>query len=490
MLSINILSLIQAYDNLEEENYINFLDYYNIKIKDEEVNDLKSLISILKENTESQNIFHQFYVGYEIPQIGKEFDLLRFGKDCIINIELKSISTEEKIFKQLERNKYYLSFIEKKIYNFSFVSNEKKLYYLNDVDGLIEVELLFLLDLLNKQEIISLDNIDKLFNPSNYLVSPFNSTDRFMKNEYFLTNQQENMKANILTTLKDDSTYKFISLTGNAGTGKTLLTYDIAKEVMSNGEKVLIIHCGNLNNGQYELNSKYNWTISAIKYYTHHKLSDYSLIIIDESQRIYPKQLEAIIEEIKSINGNCIFSYDKLQTLAFWEENRNINQKINEIDSIVKYKLSEKIRTNKEISSFIMVLFDKSKYTKLTKKGNIEINYFKNLNDGKNFFELLNNQGWKIIQFTPSQYTKEYHKNYSLFTTETSHGIIGQEFDKVAVVIDKHFFYDGNKLSYNGTSYYHPVKMLFQNITRTRKKLNIVIIDNNEILDWCVHILK
>jgi hypothetical protein len=52
-----------------------------------------------------------------------------------------------------------------------------------------------------KQEIISLDNIDKLFNPSNYLVSPFNSTDRFIKNEYFLTNQQENIKASILTTL-------------------------------------------------------------------------------------------------------------------------------------------------------------------------------------------------------------------------------------------------------------------------------------------------
>lgn len=78
-----------------------------------------------------------------------------------------------------------------------------------------------------------------------------------------------------------------------------------------------------------------------------------------------------------------------------------------------------------------------------------------------------------------------------LFSTETSHKVIGQEFDKVVVTIDKHFSYNENgQLVYRGSSYYHPVKMLFQNITRTRKKLNIVITGNSEIMDRCVNILK
>ena len=31
-----------------------------------------------------------YYIGYSIKQISKEFDLLRFGTDFVLNIELKS----------------------------------------------------------------------------------------------------------------------------------------------------------------------------------------------------------------------------------------------------------------------------------------------------------------------------------------------------------------------------------------------------------------
>ena len=86
-----------------------------------EIEDLKSLAGVLHELTEEINIFDGFYVGYKIPQIGKEFDLLRFGEESVINVELKKKSSEEKIKKQLIRNKYYLSYIGKKIYNFSYV---------------------------------------------------------------------------------------------------------------------------------------------------------------------------------------------------------------------------------------------------------------------------------------------------------------------------------------------------------------------------------
>lgn len=58
-----------------------------------------------------------FYVSYSIAQIGKEFDLLRFGKDYILNIELKSelkiAQKEKKILKQMHENNYYLHFLKK-----------------------------------------------------------------------------------------------------------------------------------------------------------------------------------------------------------------------------------------------------------------------------------------------------------------------------------------------------------------------------------------
>jgi hypothetical protein len=487
---INILSLIQAFDTLEEENYKSFLVYHGIEIKDTEVNDLKSLITILNDREGIKSIFNQFFVGYKIPQIPKQFDLLRFGEDSVINIELKNSSTEEKILKQLKQNKYYLSFLDKEVHSFTFVENQTKLYCLNN-DVLKEVNFTDLVKLLYEQKVSHINDIDNLFNPSDYLVSPFNSTKNFVENKYFLTDQQELFKGKIIAVLKDNTKANFFAVTGSAGTGKTLLTYDIAKEIINNRKKVLIIHCGNLNNGHHKLNAVNNWKIAPIKAYTSYNLSDYDLIILDEAQRIYPNQMDDIVKKILAINGNCIFSYDKLQTLATWEEARNIEEKINNITLITQYKLSEKIRTNKDVASFIKMLFDKKKNALKLSKSNIEISYFNNDEDAKEFLKILSKQDWEVLRFTPSRFNSEKHEKSALPSSETSHMIIGQEFDNVGVIIDQCFFYNENgRLQYQCSSYYHPVKMLFQNITRTRKKVHVVIINNPEILNRCLSILS
>ncbi len=490
MKHINILSLVQAYSSLDKAIYTKYLNHYGIDIKDEEVQDLESLIDILCAQTSNRNIFNEFFVGYKIPQIGKEFDLLRFGKKYVINLELKSTSTQEKIKKQLIRNKYYLSYLGDRLYNLTFVSSTEKLYFLNNDNDLEEVDFLFLENLLSKQKIKHIENADELFNPSDYLVSPFNSTKKFLQNKYFLTNQQENIERKIMQSLNGGNKCTFISVTGSAGTGKTLLIYDIVKKLRKDNKKPLMIHCGYLNDGQKELNA-HGWEIIPIKNSKYTDLSNYDVVIIDEAQRIYPEQLEKIVEKIKLINGHCIFSYDKLQTLAKWEEQRDIDTKINNIDDIIKYKLSEKIRTNKEIATFIKSLFNKKRNFNLTNEGNIELNYFKSLDDAKDYIATLDALKWEVLRFTPSQYNKEHHEKYSDDSKKSSHNIIGQEFDGVSVMMDKYFSYDENgELIYKGKAYYHPVKMLFQNITRTRKKLNLVIINNDEILGRCASILK
>src|SRR5690606_26365837 len=121
------------------------------------------------------------------PQIGKEFDLIRIGTEFILNIELKCRSTVEKIEKQLKRNKYYLSFLGKKIYGLTFVSDSKQLFTVGENGAISEVSLHYLIAILCSQKVERTIEINSLFNPSNYLVSPFNSTHEFIKNEYFLT---------------------------------------------------------------------------------------------------------------------------------------------------------------------------------------------------------------------------------------------------------------------------------------------------------------
>lgn len=490
LITINILSLVQAFSSLGQESYTNYLQHYGVEIRDREAEDLKILTKSLYNLKGDKSIFDRFYVGYKIPQIGKEFDLLRFGTESVINIELKKTSTEDKILKQLVRNKYYLSYIQQHVYNLSFVSDTKQMYFLNHHEKLEKVDVTFLEKLLINQECKYIHSIDDLFDPSDYLVSPFNSTHKFINDKYFLTHQQEDIKDKIVKSFDAAKSPNFISVVGGAGTGKTLLIYDIAKHLLQAKKRALIIHCGYLNSGQEEL-KRHGWEIIPIKHYSSYKLSAYDAIFIDEAQRIYPNQLRRIIEQINSIGGNCVFSYDKAQTLSRTEEKRNIDAIICGVHSIVNYKLSEKIRTNKEIASFIKMLFNKKRSLPLTSSVNIELNYFDNIEDAKHYLSSLNSDDWEILRFTPSQFNKEHHQQYSETSKKTSHEVIGQEFDGVAVTIDHYFSYgDSDELGYKSGTYYHSAKMLFQNLTRARKRLNLVIIANKELLDRCVYILK
>jgi hypothetical protein len=74
---------------------------------------------------------------------------------------------------------------------------------------------------------------------------------------------------------------------------------------------------------------------------------------------------------------------------------------------------------------------------------------------------------------------------------KNAHKVIGQEFDAVAIAIDKYFNYnEAGDLTYMRSTYYSFESMLLQNITRARKRLNIVLIGNEPLLTRCLEILN
>lgn len=489
MKSISILSLVQAHSTLKRTEYINFLNHYGIDTSDDEVSDLTALSSNIYEVIKYAQVFKGFYVGYKIQHISKEFDLLRFGENYIINIELKRISTADKIKTQLIRNKYYLSHISKVTHNLCFVVETNTLYKLNIKDELEIINFNELVQLLTGQKLKEPEDPDTLFNPSDYLVSPFNSTRKFLNKSYFLTGQQENIKASIIKDITSKHQI-FMTINGGPGTGKTLLTYDIVKN-LKNKINTLIVHCGLLNNGHDTLISK-GWNIIPIKSLKFQDLSNIDLVVVDETQRIYKNQLINLIADAQKHNFDCIFSYDVQQTLSKSENAKDIDKTISDLPNIKKHSLSDKIRTNKEISSFIKLLFNNRRNDiKFTDRGNVDFDYFTNIDDVKSYLNHISNEGWEVLKWTPSQYRNEYHESYSGSKSQTAHAVIGQEFDNVAVVIDRFFYYeDSGVLVYKANTYYDSVKMLFQNITRTRKKLKLVIISNDQVLNRCLSIMS
>ena len=496
MKTINLKNLVDSYKSLSIETLSSYLGFYGIELakkgencglSENELNCMTSFIELFKTTHDPISLLDNFFVGYIIPQIGKEFDLLRFNKTNVVNIELKSKASEEKILKQLKRNRYYLQFLDKEVSLFTYVQETEKLYML-DEDHLTSVSIDELYkELINDCD--NIDNIDKLFNPSNYLISPFNSTKKFMEEEYFLTEHQEEIKCKILKAVENTKA-EFLALTGSAGTGKTLLTYDIAKELRNKGKRVLIVHCAQLNSGQSMLQEDYGWDICMAKAIGNEVLQGYDVIIVDEAQRARQTQFDKLIESVRQENMTCIFSYDEKQYLSNYEKNRNMSNQILRVLTQDIFQLTTKIRTNKEIASFIKPLFDCNEKLSNLKYANIDLCYCSQKQEVILLSRHLQEKGWKIPKYTPGTRSIFCYEGYGTAEEESAHEVIGQEFDKIVAIIDASFDYDeGGKLIANN-SYYSQRQMLYQILTRTRQKLCIIILNNEPMLKRCLEILK
>ena len=491
MKEVNLISFIDAYTNLSKELFDKYKEYYSIDIKrTKELECLSGMINEIKTINQNIEIFDRFFIGFKIPQIGKEFDLLRFDDDSIINIELKTENTKEKIKEQLEKNKYYLNFLNKNLLCFTYILSENKFYEIGKNNSLNEVATSEVASKLIDQKPCIINDIKSFFNPSDYLVSPFNSTDKFIKGYYFLTEHQKNIKTQALKEIENPNT-SIISIQGKAGTGKTLLIYDIAREIYRT-EEVLIIHCGYLNEGQNKLTEDYDWYIVPIKDALQQDFSKYKLVIIDETQRIYPKQFDEIIKKVKQNNSSCIISFDGEQTLRDREKNNNIPDKVDKIKTH-SFELTDKIRTNENVTDFIKMLFNRNiPYSAGQYNQNIEFSYFNDLEKVKEFIEYLKTNSWRVINYTPQKYgSHPPHERFYIWGELNSHEVIGQEFDNVVTVIDESFHYNSSGvLETKNNTYYHSVKMLFQIMTRAKLKIHLVIYKNEEILERCLQILK
>lgn len=239
--------------------------------------------------------YEDWFYSFSIPQISKEFDLLKIGNNKVINVELKSQEvSEEKIITQLKQNRTYLSIISSHVENYACVKSSDQnvgIYKLNDGD-LILSSITELIDDVGAVEDPKKDNLEALFRPKDYLISPLNTPERFLEGRYFLTNQQYEIKKQILDSVGRNLVW---GISGDAGTGKTFLLYDIAKE-LAERFAVGLIHCSHLSVGHQYLNRHLdNLFIIEPKDFSEDWAADMQVICVDETQRIYSDTLEKIL---------------------------------------------------------------------------------------------------------------------------------------------------------------------------------------------------
>ena len=153
------------------------------------------------------SFFDGFYFSYTIEHISKEFDLLKFSAnaDCALNIELKSEAIEEdRIRKQLEQNRYYLSHVSRTILSYTYVMESNALYCLNDHGFLRRCPLSELAAAMQRPVLQTFveENIGQFFRAQDYLISPVRNPEKLLTGRYFLTNQQSEFRRQILEILQ------------------------------------------------------------------------------------------------------------------------------------------------------------------------------------------------------------------------------------------------------------------------------------------------
>lgn len=525
--SINLYTLTRVEDNdsFAEYEYIISArkDFQRTRIREKE--SLVQLVTKLIKAGAQLADLDDFFYSYTIAHISKEFDLLKVAanRKLILNIELKSEDVgEERIKQQLVRNRYYLSPVTTNVISYTYILNTNTVYRLDDNNRLIQSEFVSVVADMKKFKKCMKNNIESLFKAKDYLISPVNSPERFARHQYFLTNQQEAMSRKLLSGLLKDDDKRYYSVKGEAGTGKTLLLYDTVRKLSVDAGKC-VIHFGR-RTPNIDILEK---AIPSTDIITSRDLTDgamlkgYDYILVDETQRLHDDQFEWIVDSACSNNEagslgslsasnkvgsmnvasddsrssvrntpKVVMFYDCEQVLSRHEQQRAMDKRIEELAD-ENYFLSDRIRTNPELSAFIRNMFDLNKRARGYKYDCVTICYANSINEFKRLKAY-----YKAKQYIYIDYEKSYRNVNNRYKSRkfNTYKVIGKEFDKVLTVIDSKFKYNeyGELCAdYDGDNDDILEKYFYQVVTRARDQLCIIVLNNEDIfrrlLDICVN---
>lgn len=487
MRPVNIYSLTRKMniDNLQRfERQMSGRKYF-LTVKDWEIESVSKLMEHLQEHM--SNAYElMFYYSFQIPKLGKEFDLLRINKDTVINIELKSnVVPDEQVKKQLGQNRYYLSTLGLNMRSYTYISSEDRLLRLTGGGNIVEAQWEALCDDLEKQKNCYENDIEDLFKEDRYIISPLADPEKFLQKEYFLTSQQRDIERRILKHIKENG-FCYQGFSGLPGTGKTLLLYDLAM-TLSEKQKVAVFHCGTFSDEIKHLDSR----LKRIDFFdgriavSEIDLTDYSAILVDEAHRMDVKLFEFVADFSKNNKLPVVFCYDSEDAIEKEELGDDIVEKYRNLPDYIEYNLTNRIRTNSELSAFVQCIMRGSNYNHRKEFPSVRLSYAGNATEANTLISYYVSNGYTFIS------------DNKLTDIDCEERIevedVGrQEFDKVVMLMDSHFYYFdkyGLRSDFK-RKYESPVRRLFHGLNRAKSGIAVVILDNEDVFEIVLSILQ
>lgn len=444
---------------------------YFLKMRAWELESMRLLVNQLEAHM--QKVYSlRFFYSYQIPRLGKEFDLLQIKEDQIINIELKSgVVSDEAIRRQLIQNRYYLSVLGRPIQSYTYISSRNRLVRLTNHDHIVDADWDELCRALQKDSNDYQGNIDDLFQAELYLISPLTEPARFLKKEYFLTSQQRDIQRQILRKLCIGRS-GFFCFTGLPGTGKTLLLYDIAMK-LSRHQQVCIIHCGSAGTEWKILHERLQSMafLSDDQLIENTRLEHYSAVLVDEAHLLSSEKLQILL---KQSNGHfpIIFSSDSEDAICPDELASNTMKLIENLPDIQMFHLTNRIRTNAELSSFIQNLMHLTDRKTSKPYPHVSVVYANNEKEARTLLDDYISHNY--------QYKSQIYNNTS-------------DIKRLVVLMDDRYYYDKNRYlrsKYCNKKNWPDVRNLFHQMNQAKENLCIVVKENISVYEAILSLLQ
>ena len=423
-----------------------------LKMRTWEINSMRALVDQLEKYMPEVYRLRLFY-SFQILRLGKEFDLLQVKENQIVNIELKSGAvSEDAIRRQLIQNRYYLSILGRPVRSYTYISSQNRLVRLTNHDHIVEAEWEQLCAELQEKSADFSGDLEDLFQAEWYLISPLTQPERFLKKEYFLTAQQKDIERQILKSIriKRGGYYHF---SGLPGTGKTLLLYDIAMK-LSGRQMVCIIHCGASGQEWKRLHERLRrivW-VSDSQITAEMRLDEYGTVLVDEAHLLDKETLENIVEAAGK--RPVIFTSDCEDQLSPEEVDQSVKLGIAKLPEIQTFRLTNRIRTNEEISSFVQNMMHIPDYKSGRRFPHVTVFYANDDQEAANLIQDGKKQGYQ-----------------HLLESEVAE----KAYDSVAIILDGNYFYDSKKYL---RSKKRTVRNLFHQLNSAKEKLMLIVKDN------------
>lgn len=413
---------------------------------------MRALVDQLEKYMQEIYRLRLFY-SFQILRLGKEFDLLQVKENQIVNIELKSGAvSEDAIRRQLIQNRYYLAILGRPVRSYTYISSQNRLVRLTNHDHIVEAEWEQLCAELQEKSADFSGNLEDLFQAEWYLISPLTQPERFLKKEYFLTAQQKDIERQILKSIriKRGGYYHF---SGLPGTGKTLLLYDIAMK-LSGRQMVCIIHCGASGQEWKRLHERLRrivW-VSDSQITAEMRLDEYETVLVDEAHLLDKETLENIVKAAGK--RPVIFTSDCEDQLSPEEVDQSVKLGIAKLPEIQTFRLTNRIRTNEEISSFVQNMMHIPDYKSGRRFPHVTMFYANDDQEAANLIQDAKKQGYQ-----------------HLLESEVAE----KAYDSVAIILDGNYFYDSKKYL---RSKKRTVRNLFHQLNSAKEKLMLIVKDN------------